>query len=247
MSEQTESTGSSPEAGTEAMEFVEPTEPSSSAETENTGEAQDLAPKTKKRIEDLIHQRNEERDRNKDLERRLAALEARPASSAPAEKTELPEPPAGLNQREIIDWYISEGFERNFEKRMGMDVNTAKTLLSSVPKATQSAATQQWNEVCRKHKLDPSDQFVQATVMGLVQGNGLDLDKALELTAGRLGNQSNGKDPVATVPDNTQSGATGRVTRIPKNREDAVAMAVKGETAPMISTLEYFAQKKKAK
>jgi len=215
--------------------------------SESTSSTDDLGAQVPSgRLRETRVERDEAIKANKALQARLEALEAKLApKDEPTAKGKLPEPPAELtDQREIIDWYVQEGAQRLIESKLGMDLDTAKTLLVGSKAAIQKSTEQQWKDACATHKLDPSDVMVQATVMGLVQGSKMDFGDAMKQTAKRFGQASNGKKDVATVPDGTQSGVMTQSDRQPKTKEEAATMAQAGQRAKQLSTLEILSAKR---
>ncbi|HUU46128.1 MAG TPA: hypothetical protein VM118_10390, partial [Acidobacteriota bacterium] len=221
--ESTQAESSAAVTETETTTATDATEVTGASSTEdvNSTDKPHMIPKS--RLDEVIGERNTLRQEKQAFEERMAALEAKLApKDEPTAKGKLPEPPAELtDQREIIDWYVQEGAQRLIESKLGMDLDTAKTLLVGSKAAIQKSTEQQWKDACATHKLDPSDVMVQATVMGLVQGSKMDFGDAMKQTAKRFGQASNGKKDVATVPDGTQSGVMTQSDRQPKTKEEA--------------------------
>lgn len=193
----------------------------------------------KGRFDEVLGERNTLREEKREFENRMAALESK---LTPKEESALPDPPSNLSERETIEWYVENGATRAIENKLGMSLDAARTLLAGSKATAEQSNEARWNSLCAKHKLDPSDRMVQATVTGLMQGGKMTPEEAVKQTATRFGAFT--KKPVATVPDGTQSGVMTQSDRQPKTREEAVEMAQAGQIAKQRSTLEILAKGK---
>ena len=241
--EAVESSAADTGTDTTATESVEESGAVTSAEDGKTTEKPQMIPKT--RFNEVIGQRNAAQEENKTLKERLDAIEARVAPKQTT-SSKLPEPPSSItDQREIVDWYIAEGFERHFQDKFGMDTSAAKAVLQSSTAVAQRSQEQQWKDACRENKLDPLNKIVQATVMGLVQGAKMPLDDAVAEAAKHFSTSNGKKEPVATVPQGTQSGVMTQSDHRPSTPEEALQMAREGKVVKHRDTLAVLSRKRK--
>jgi hypothetical protein len=131
-------------------------------------------------------------DRLKEAKLRIAELEQANATSnaspppgttvapgATAGSYDLPDPPANLNEKQRVAWYINTLGKQAVEADLGMSLADVKQLLSAVPDASRISAEQQWREACDAYGLDPKDEATLELAIGYVKGNNMDLDTAM--------------------------------------------------------------------
>jgi len=204
----------------------------------------------KSRLDEVIGQRNTEREANAELTRRLEALEAKAeAPVTPKTPEGLPAPPAGLSEREAVEWYVRHDAERLLTEKLGFGLDELKRRLDTTASTSQELAATKWQKACEGSGLDPADTVVQAAVLGLVKSHGMSFDKAMQAAAEKFGKPAAAPaavtaEPTATVADGGVSGVVTTAKRIPTTLQEVAEMSRKGEHAPRLSTLEILAQKR---
>jgi hypothetical protein len=220
--------------------------PETPAEAQNT---EHMIPKS--RLDEVIGQRNAEREEKAELKRRLDDLEQRiQAPAKPHQETaSLPAPPAGLSEREAVEWYVRHDAERFIEEKLGFGLDVLKQRLDATATISQESAEMKWQKACSGVGLDPKDTVIQAAVLGLVKSHGMPFEQAMKVTAEKFGKpaapvQPAPAEPTATVTDGGVSGVVTAAKRLPSTLQEVAEMARKGERAPHLSTLDILAQKR---
>jgi hypothetical protein len=166
------------------------------------------------------------------------------------QETELPTPPAGLSERQAVDWYVREGAERMLKERLGMSLDDLATLVKSVPQAANYAQERQWEALCTKHGLDPNSRDVQEVAQGLLYsaGDKADPDKVVGRVAEMLGVKKPSSTEQPPSPSRVETDGVGsQLTAedfMPRNKTEAHKAAAAGKRMPFLSTDEILKRTK---
>jgi len=243
MAEQTEN--ESVESSTAEPTEVATTETEqTSAETENTEAQSTEEPRIpKSRLDEVIGQRKERDEKIEQLEAQLAEKLVEKQETAPT-STKGDEPPAGLSEREIIKWYVEKDADALIQRKLGMSLETAATLLGTAKETAQDYTERRWEGLCKPHGLDPQNEDLQYYFMSATQNGKMNPEDALKRAA-KIFAKGNGKTK------ETASVETGGVTGVmtgskvtAKNAKDATELARKGQRVTFESQDEIIAARK---
>jgi len=245
-------------ATTETTETETPEEAATSAETENTeGGTKGPIPYDRfKEVNDRYKTAREEAEalaaERDALQRRvdeMSLAQKRPEVDTGAGKDELPTPPAGLSERQTVEWYVREDAKRLLESEFGMSLKDVATLIRSVPQAANYAQERQWESLCHKHGLDPNDNGVRKVATGLLYsaGENADPDKVISEVAQILGAKKTAPSTKPPSPSRVETDGMGSQLTVtdfmPSSKEEAVKAAKEGKRVPFISTSEILRRK----
>jgi hypothetical protein len=159
--------------------------------------------------------------------------------------TKSEEPPAGLSEREIIKWYVEKDADAMLERKLGMSLETAATLLGTAKETAQDYTERRWEGLCKPHGLDPMNEDLQYYFMSATQAGKMKPEDALKRAAEIFATKGNGKTK------ETASVETGGVTGVmtgskvtAKNAKDATELARKGQRVTFESQDEIIAARK---
>jgi len=240
MSEETEQVASSTTESTEAAVTEEST---TSAETENTETTSTDHMIPKSRLDEVIAQRNEAREQIATLEAAKTTVE----ETKQIDTSNLPDPPAGLTERQIIAWYVKHDAIPAIEEELGMSLKNAKTLLGTTKETSQDYTERRWTKMCEDNGMDPTNESTQAMFLGLCK-NKWSIEKSLKETAKVFGKkEANGKPkaPTATVETDGVTGVMTGTKIHARNKKHAHELAAKGVRADFQSLEEILEASKK--
>jgi hypothetical protein len=214
-----------------------------SAETENTEAQEAEEPRIpKSRLDEVITQRKQRDERIAELEAELAAKEEK-VEEKPV-LTVSDEPPAGLLERDLIKWYVEKDSEAMIKRKLGMDLETAATLLGASKETAQDMARRQWGDLCKTHGLDPESEDLQYYFMSATQSGKMKPEAALKRWA-EISAKPGKPEAKATVETDSVTGVmTGTKGLIAKNKQDAAKLAKEGKKVAFLSQDEILAQRK---
>jgi hypothetical protein len=218
-------------------------EETSSAETETTERSPHVP---RERFDQVLQRAKEAEEGLQTLTGRLQKLEesvAKPTTSTTA-KSGLPEPPAGLSEREMVEWYVRTGAEQLITEKLGMPLDQVANTLKSSRTTQQQVADQQWSTLCSQHGLNPKDANLQALVQGLVQGSSkLSIEKAMAEAKKVFSTKPSNVD-AASVEDRGVSGVMTAGKKVSWTAKEAAEMAKRGEASRQPSTVEILTRKR---
>lgn len=218
-----------------------------SAETETTGTT---AGEDKAKEHMIPKSRFDEvNERMKAAEQKAEQLAARieELSEKPTETGELPDAPEGMTPLQKVRWYVRTFGKEMVEEELGMPLADAKIALSATRETSRDVKWRQWVDLCSKHKLDPNNKDLQATVAGLIQYQKLGDSDAVKKAAEFFGSK-------VTKPPSPSSaetdGVTGDMTvsdAIAWTAAEASKLAQQGKRPPQLSVEEITRRSKARK
>ncbi len=213
-----------------------PAEGDTPAEAQNTvtPPAEHMIPKS--RLDEVLGKERDATARVAELEaEKQTALDEAEAKATAASGEE--QPPDNLDERQRVRWFVEQDSKAMLERELGMDLTSAKAILSGSVNTNRNDAMRLWREHCDVAKLDPENEDVQVMVGGLTK-MGVPLKEAFAKVS-KMNTAPPAKvEPTATVET---AGVTGVQTTSPhysNSRKEAAAMAAKGERATQLSSQE---------
>jgi hypothetical protein len=211
----------------------------SAAEPENTDAStpkEHMIPKS--RLDEVIGQKKEAARRADELAERVRTLEAEKNAAPPQPETQEPiVAPAHLSEAEQVRWLVEKHAGNLIKKELGMSLKDASTLLSTAQSTAKETAQVKYERLCSQHDLDPEDAEVQEFVYGLTQAK-VPINKVFERAKKFYGKSNGTTEPVANVETSTVSPVMTQASKVPETVQEAVEMALRGEQAPHVPSME---------
>jgi hypothetical protein len=203
---------------TKAVETTEATAPAEAKKTEAKA-AQDFEQRVPlARLNKVIQERNQ-------LRERLAAME-REGTRATASDDSEDDGGTMTKARALIE----ETATKMLERELGVPLSKVKEALSSTETASAAAWDRTWEKLCTSYKLDPQNEDMQAYVIGLGQA-GAKIEQAMERAQKLFGTTKK----AANVEETGVTGSMTTSDQVFWDRESAVNAAAKGIRARHVS------------
>lgn len=210
----------------------EVSEDTSSAETKNTDTSEHMIPKS--RLDREVRMRREAEEARAEMEAQLSELraKARETQRSTSSDDEIPDPPAGMTQKQQIAWYTEHGARRLIERETGMKFNDFVTMVKSVPDTSRNATMLRYQNACSEHGVDPKSREAAKFVSQLLKG-GAEMEEAMKAAA-KIYPLPRKKTP----PDLALDGVTNHMTKEDlwiDSPAEAAERAHKGQVMPLHS------------
>lgn len=215
-----------------------------------------------RRIQQLVEERNSEREARQRAEDNVSRLIARLESLAgngepegggrrPAPEQrgpdlkDLPNAPDGMNALEAAYFHIDKGLGRYLERHLrglGIDLDALRQHSSQLGSLASSTIRREWSDLCREHGVDPRNRIVGSAFQHLIAQGKTPADAMAEIA------KDLPKKPERRTATPITSGSTFTPTVekvVVRDKRHAGELARKGKVAPDIGIFDALAQRER--
>ncbi len=217
-----------------------------------------------RRIQQLVEERNREREARQRAEDNVSRLIERletlagggepepsrgrePRQPSGPDLKDLPNAPDGMNALEAAYFHIDKGLGRYLERHLrglGIDLDALRQHSSQLGSLADATIRREWADLCRNHGVDPRNRIVASAFQHLI-GQGKTPAAAMEEIAKDLPSSSKPQRRTAT-PITSGSTYTPTVERVVvRDKQHAAELARRGKIAPDIGIFDALAQRER--